>query len=61
MLKGDPKYPFKCRNVHTVHNVLDTLSFLGAKMWIQLPNDIKVAPSLSIIQKKMKLWTPENC
>ena len=52
---------FETYNVRTVHNGINTLSFLGPKIWSILPNDIKMITSLIDFKKKIRSWKPEKC
>ena len=52
---------FETYNVRTVHNGINTLSFLGPKIWSILPNDIKMTTSLLDFKKKIRSWKPEKC
>ena len=52
---------FSSRNVRTVQYGTETLTYLGPKIWKQLPNDIKESDSLSQFKRKIKLWKPEEC
>ena len=37
---------FVTKNVHTVHNGIDTISFLGPKIWMLIPQEIKDVKTL---------------
>ena len=39
------RFPFKSRNLRTVHYGRETIPSLGPKIWSIIPNDIKNAPS----------------
>ena len=48
------KQVFQTRNVHTVHNGTETLSFLGPKMLSIIPNDFKLSKNLLEFKTKIK-------
>ena len=52
---------FMTRNVRTVHNGTETLSYLGPKIWLIIPIDIKDSMSLGEFKRKIRLWKPTNC
>ena len=60
-LKDDIVYclqqDFVTRRVNTVYNYIETLSYLGPKIWPLIPNEIKSLPSLELL-KKIKVWKP---
>ena len=41
---------FISRNVRSVHHGTETITFLGPRIWAQLPNEIKKSNSLSIFK-----------
>ena len=41
------------------HNGMETLSFLGPKIWLLIPEDIK--ESKTLIEFKNKIWKPKGC
>ena len=45
---------FDSRNIHTEHFGIDSLSYLGPKLWSQIPNYIKNSESLNIFKSKIK-------
>ena len=52
---------FEIPRVNSVNNGLETLRFLGPKVWDLVPTSIKNASSLSIFKNKIKNWTPGKC
>ena len=52
---------FDSRNIHTEHFGIDSLSYLGPKLWSQIPNEIKDSESLNIFKSKIKSWKPSLC
>ena len=53
--------PFKSRNVNTVYNGTETISFRGPKTWALVPEEIKKAKSLTEFKTKIKKWEPIGC
>ena len=49
------KYPFRTRNVYTEKYGIDTISFLGPKIWNLIPNNIKKSKSLPEFKLKSKI------
>ena len=47
--------------VHTTTYGIETISFLGNRLWSTLPNIIKQAGTLSIFKSHIKCWKGENC
>ena len=65
VLKQSQKYCsrqiFDTRNVRTVHNGIETLSYLGIKIWAIIPPDIKSISDILIFKRKIRLWKPDKC
>ena len=53
--------PFQSTNVHTVFKGAETISFRGPKIWDLVPEDIKVAKSLTEFKAKIRGWEPTGC
>ena len=53
--------PFQSRNVNTVHNGTETLSFRGQKTWAIVPEEIRKSGSLTEFKTKIKSWKPTGC
>ena len=52
---------FYCsRNPKTVNNGLETLSFLGAKIWDMIPSDTKNSSSVPLFKVKIRKRIPHN-
>ena len=47
--------------VHTTAYGIETISFLGNRLWSTLPNIIIQASTLSIFESHIKCWKGENC
>ena len=40
---------------------LETISFLGSRLWQALPNDMKHSDTLSTFKRRIKIWKGEEC
>ena len=40
---------------------LETISFLGSRLWQALPNDMKQSDTLSTFKRRIKTWKGEEC
>ena len=47
--------------VKSVHKGLESLSYLGPKIWELLPLEIKETETFSQFKAKIKKWNPQNC
>ena len=52
---------FLSRNVKTVYNGTESISFRGPKTWDIVPDNIKNAASISEFRAKIKKWEPMGC
>ena len=52
------KFPFKTKNVNTEKYGIDTLSFLGPKIWSLIPQSIKDASSVKQFKNKIRKLLP---
>ena len=52
---------FIVRPVKTVHYGLNSLAYLGPRIWELLPNNLKRLESVEAFKSKIKGWIPENC
>ena len=52
---------FKSRNIRTVRYGTETASFVGSRIWTNMPNELKKSTSLNEFKSKIKTWKPENC
>ena len=41
--------------------IMETISFLGQKVWDISPKNSKDTENIKILKSKVKLWKPENC
>ena len=55
------KQDFLTKRVYSVYNGTETLSYLGPKIWLMIPNEIKASSSLKLFKKRIKVWKPEKC
>ena len=55
------KKDFLTRKVNSVYNGTETLSHLGPKLWLMIPNEIKALPSLTLFKAQIKTWKPDKC
>ena len=52
---------FNTRNTHSVSYGTETLSHLGPKIWVLIPDAIKDSKTLPIFKSKIKSWIPDHC
>ena len=52
---------FMSRQVNSVYHGIESLSFLGPKIWEQVPQEIKEPENIAIFKSKIKKWTPSYC
>ena len=52
---------FRRENIKTVHYGIQSVRYLGPKIWELVPNNIKCSNSVSKFKKLIKSWTPEAC
>ena len=52
---------FQTRNINSVYNGTETISFRGPQTWSLLPDAIKNSSSINIFKSKIKYWKPEGC
>ena len=52
---------FRRENVKTVHYGIQSVRYLGPKIWELVPNNIMYSNSLSKFKKLIKSWKPEAC
>ena len=52
---------FRRKNNKTVYYGLQSVGYLGPKIWELVPNDIMHSNSLSKFKKLIKLWKPNAC
>ena len=47
--------------IRTVYYGLESISFLGPKIWNILPDRLKNVNSIEAFKMQIKKWKPENC
>ena len=47
--------------MHSVYNGTESTSYLGPKIWEQIPAEIKNKDSLDGFKKEIKKWKPTEC
>ena len=52
---------FKIPRNETVRNGLESISYLGQKIWEMLPSEMQGCETLSEFKSKVKSWNPVNC
>ena len=53
--------PFRCRRANSVYHDIESLAFLGPKIWVSVPDEIKTSENVDIFKNKIKKWIPDNC
>ena len=51
---------FRSKKIRTTKYGIETLSYLGPKLWNVVPNEYKTIESLEDFKAKIKTWVPEN-
>ena len=54
------KINFKSRRINSVRYGIDSLTYLGPKIWNIVPEDIKKSESLNVFKTKVKKWIPRD-
>ena len=52
---------FKRENVKTTHYGIQSVIYLGPKVWDMMPNNIKNCSSLNKFKNSIKSWKPNEC
>ena len=52
---------FRRENIKTTHYGIQSVKFLGPKIWAMVPQNIKNCKSLQEFKKQIKVWKPEAC
>ena len=58
-LKNKPE--FTVGSLKTVQYGLNSLAYLGSRIWELLPNNLERLESAEAFKPKIKAWIPENC
>ena len=48
-------------NIKTTHYGIQSVKFLGLKIWAMVPQNIKNCKSLQEFKKLIKVWKPKAC
>ena len=54
-------YNLRTRNVRTVKNGFNTLSFRGPKIWALVLNFVRISNTLQEFKSKIRKWKPFGC
>ena len=66
-LRNTPYYNLRHKShffidpIHNVHNGTESASYLGPKIWEQIPTEIKNKDFLDGFKKEIKKWKPTEC
>ena len=52
---------FGRENIKTTHSGIQSVKFLGFKIWAMVPQNIKNCKSLQEFKKLIKVWKPKAC
>ena len=52
---------FESSRIQTQLYGTESLTCLGLKTWLQVPNEIKMAASLAVFKNKIKNWRLKSC
>ena len=52
---------FRRENIKTTHYGIQSVKFLGPKIWAMEPQNIKNCKSLQEFKKLIKVWKPKTC
>ena len=52
---------FCIRQVKTVYNGKETVSYLGPKIWDLVPSELKEKQSIAGFKNEIKKWKPNDC
>ena len=52
---------FRRENIKTTHYGIQSVKFLGPKIWAMVPQNIKNCKSLQEFKKLIKVWKPKTC
>ena len=47
---------FESRRIQSQRYGIESLTYIGPKIWSQVPNEIKESASLSVFKNKIKNW-----
>ena len=52
---------FRIPSFNTIFKGKESVSYLGPKIWSQVPHEIKSLESLRSFKKAIKKWLPQSC
>ena len=52
---------FRSKEINSVFNEEESLSFLGPKIWEQVPDKIRELVDISTFKEEIKHWKPTSC
>ena len=52
---------FRRENIKTTHYGIQSVKFLGLKIWAMVPQNIKNCKSLQEFKNLIKVWKPKAC
>ena len=52
---------FESRRIQAQRYGIESLTYLGPKIWSQAPNKTKGSTSLAVFKNKIKNWRPKLC
>ena len=52
---------FESRRMQTQRYGIESLTYLGVKIWSKVPNEIKESASLAVLKNKIKYLRPKLC
>ena len=52
---------FESHRIQTQRYGIESLTYLGPKIWSQVPSEIKESHSLAVFKNKIKNWRPKLC
>ena len=52
---------FESHRIQTQRYGIESLTYLGPKIWSQVPSEIKESDSLAVFKNKIKNWRPKLC
>ena len=51
---------FRTENIKTTHYGIQSVKFIGPKIWAMVPQNIKNSKSLQEFKKLIKVWKPKS-
>ena len=64
-LRESLRYPtkniFESTNINSSTYGINSMAYLGPRIWAIIPGNIKNVPTLTLFKTKIKLWNPDSC